>query len=117
MASRSAMQAPVEEADSGLSTLLAAVAAVSVAMAIQAANGNLEPSALVAVTVAILAILAGLVVPRFTHRLDRVPEGAAVAVLGLGLLWQFDRLVTSPPGMYLRLAPGLSYAQFLSGLV
>ncbi|HOQ54539.1 MAG TPA: peptide-methionine (S)-S-oxide reductase, partial [Micropruina sp.] len=35
----------------------------------------------------------------FGHRIDRVPEGAEVAVLGLGCFWGAEKLFWNTPGV------------------
>ncbi len=96
--------------------LLCAIAAFAVGQAVQIANGNQHPESIKWLTVACLATLIGVVAP--THPLlEWVGERAVVAVLGLGVAYQFTQLFTAPPGIYLRIGGAVVGQDFYVGLV
>lgn len=95
---------------------LLAVAAVALGYAVQLANGNLHPTAVTLLTVALGASVLALTLPHVgPARLLGQAERLTVLVLGVGLIWQFIQLSTAAPAMYLRPGPD-GFVPFFTGI-
>lgn len=91
-------------------------AAFSLGVALQSANGHLHSGAMVWLTLALALTVVG-VVAREPGWLSTNAEGAIVAVVGIGLAWQFYKLLTAAPGVYLHVQPGTDWLKpFYGGL-
>jgi hypothetical protein len=83
--------------------LLQAFVAFGLGQAVLASNGNLHPSAIGWVSVALLTALAALLVPRWPAALEaRAPLAFRIG-LTLMLGWELAQCFTRLPGIYLRL--------------
>lgn len=99
----------------GDTTRVVALAGIcfAIGQAVQLSNGNLHPESIRWVLGACL--LAALVLARVP--LPKVLDRAALPLLGVALCWEFSQLLTTPPGMYLRLSGPSAAWPFHAGLV
>lgn len=113
-----------ETGDRWSTALGCAIAAFALGQAMQAGNGTLQPGAIPWLTVALLATLFGVAAPA-PRSLERAGRRAVVAVLMLGVAYQFYQLITPVPALYadpvraggLRvLHAGLALAAVLTGV-
>jgi hypothetical protein len=95
--------------------VLCAGAAFCVGQAVQVANGNLHPDSIRWLTYACLATLAAVVAPSHAW-IEKNGERLVVLVLGFGVAYQFTQLLTTPPGIYLRLSSPQQGQDFYIGL-
>lgn len=125
----------MEDRDCAASALALAAAAVALGYAVQVSNGNLHPTSVLWLTVALACCVIAVLIHPLQSTAD-VPLGSArlpllkravawlarlgsspiVWVLGLGLAFQFAKLLTDPPAMYLQLTRAQDAVPFLSGL-
>jgi hypothetical protein len=85
--------------DAWLPTALIALAAVTLAQAMQISNSNFHPNALFWLTVSIAVMAGSMLVARKSPFGDR--PTVAILLLGLGL--QFQKLLTMPLALTIRL--------------
>ncbi len=97
--------------DRSSSALALVIAAVSLGQALQVANGNLDPKAVLWLTIAFAFCAVGAVV-----RSRLLSVSPTVWVLGVGLAAQFAELLTDPPAMYLQLRGPRAAVPFIAGL-
>ena len=109
----------LEDRDRVATALALAVAAVGLGYALQVSNGNLHPTSVLWLTVA-LGCCAAAVGAGGSERVDapfqKLGSSPVIWVLGVGLAFQFARLLIDPPAMYLRLTSPQAGVPFLSGL-
>ncbi|MBK7865282.1 MAG: hypothetical protein IPJ65_43120 [Archangiaceae bacterium] len=89
------------QADRWATALFCAIAAFAVGQAVQVANGNVHPESIKWLTIACLATFVGVVLPTLGI-IEWAGEQLVVLVLGLGVAYQFNQLLSAPPGIYLR---------------
>lgn len=82
------------------SALFLTAAAIALGNALHIANGFLDPTAIIYLSVAFLFCALAVVVPR-VRWLEQLRESPTVLLLTAGLIFQFGELLTDPPGMYL----------------
>jgi hypothetical protein len=93
-----------------------AIAAASLAQAIQVAEGTYHPVAIVWLTVAFLACLLGVTVSgRATT--SRAAQVLLAGVLAAALAYQFGQLMTTTPARFVPWAPARARAPFLAGVM
>ncbi len=88
--------------------------AIALGHAVHLNNGNLSPQAIDWLTAAFALCLVGVVAPAvpWPKRWDETP---VVALIGVGLCFQFAQLFTTSPGIYLRVG-GRGFTPFFAGL-
>ncbi|MBK7858061.1 MAG: hypothetical protein IPJ65_05435 [Archangiaceae bacterium] len=93
--------AEAPQADRWATALFPAIAAFAVGQAVQVANGNVHPESIKWLTIACLATFVGVVLPTLG-----IINGPAsrwwCSCSGLGVAYQFNQLLSAPPGIYLR---------------
>lgn len=114
MASPSAGSGSTEQA-SPLALGLAAIC-FAVGQAVQAANGNLEPGAIRWIVFSLLAGLGLLALGPRSPREQLKLEPVLLALAGAAVAWQFAQLLSTPPGIYLRLTGADQLFTFYAGL-
>ncbi len=92
-----------------------AVAAIALGYAVQLSNGNLHPEAIRYLTLALGLLLLAATSVR-VPRLEALGDGPLVAVIGTGLAFQIGQLLTTSPGIYLRLPGPAALLPFYFGL-
>jgi hypothetical protein len=102
--------------DSGLGATACAGAAIALGYAVQVANGNLAPDAILWLSVALVLALAGVFVPRVAPA-ERVCSVALPLLMAAGLAFQFSMLATHTPGIYLQLRDNRDFLPYTIGLV
>jgi hypothetical protein len=83
------------------SALFLAASAIALGYSLHIANGTLHPKAITYLTWAVLFCGGAVLAPRLPW-LDAHPELPALLLLAGGLIFQFDLLLTSAPGIYSR---------------
>ncbi len=91
------------------------VAAGVLGHALAMSNGHQHDGAMKVLTVAIGLTLIGVVLPKIPL-LARWGDQPILAVIGLGLIWQFGMLMHNPPGIYLQPRTPIQILEFFIGL-
>jgi hypothetical protein len=98
------------ESEGAARAVLFALAALSLAWAIQINTGALAPLAILWLTLALVAAAAGLALPPTPGPLHHPAETALTGVIAAGLCFQFAQLLRVPPGIYVRRGPDATYS-------
>lgn len=103
------------ESDHRLSAFLFSGAAVAVGLAVQVSNGNLHPTAIRWLTLALLLSLAAVALPRVAL-FEKLGERPLVWLLGIGFTAELIKLLTNLPGIYLQPQQPDPFGHYYMGL-
>ena len=93
-----------------------AAAAIALGNAVHIANGFLDPEAITYLSWAFVFCALAVLMPR-VNWLERGRESPTVLLLTAGLIFQFGKLLTDPPGIYLLVEGPQAYVTYYKGLI